>query len=444
MRDVGLAVGTAAIVLALGAGAYAIGIHSARDSDVESATTTVPPIDEPFPSTADRSTPPVVAESVAPSTSSEATAPPSSTTTAPPAVRTDVLFVAADGEDRPDGGWSASDPLRTASYAVEVSVPGDTIIIGPGTYEPLAVRGRRDLGITAPDGGVVFTSGTYETGAGVLIEDSESITVEGVQVVESLWGIRVHSSNDIILRGNIVNDIGQEAIHILARSTDVTIEGNSIDRTGRRPGTNGEFEYRDLGEGIYLGTGGTLPDGSVDVVSGVRIVGNRISNTSAEAIDIKASVEDVIIRNNLIHDIEVHSGGAITIGRGVRTYDADAVVEQNAIWNVSTRERWNDGLGIRVSSPATVRHNVIWNAEHFGIKVDSELRRRDDGVVTIAGNLVVNTGLAPIVDDSASTGVPVLIESNVAGDAALDVLEDLGLTPETIRVNDVIDYLAGR
>ena len=383
---------------------------------------------------------PSITTTVAPTTSLSPVS--SASTTEEPVVRTDRLFVAVGGVDQEDGGWSMNDPLATPSFAASISLPGDTIVIAAGNYGPLTIDTKSDLTVIATtDGPVSFTSGEYERGAGVLIENSENIVIEGINVTRSLWGIRVLSSTGITLRNNIVTDIGQEAIHILSRSSDVTIEGNRIDTTGQRPGNNGEFEYADLGEGVYLGTGGVLADGSVDDVSNVRIIGNDIGNTTGEAIDIKASVFDVIVRDNTIHDIDVHSGGALTIGRGVRTYDANVIVENNAIWNVSTRSPWNDGVGIRISSSATVRANVIWNVEHYGIQIEGDLRNADGGEVTVINNFIVNAGVSSVVNDGANTDVPISISGTVDNDEASELLQALGQDTDVLRPAQVIDYL---
>lgn len=384
------------------------------------------------PSTSVMAAPSEDAPALAPSTSPSSTLPPG-----PP-----QLYVSPTGVDRADRGLSIDEPLATPNFAVSIAESGDTINLLPGTYEPVVISGKQGLIVRAPQGGVVLTANTYENMAGVLIEESSDIVIEGLAVTKSLWGIRVFDSSGIDVLSNQVYDIGQEAIHVLNLSSDVTIEGNRIDVTGQRPGGNGEFAYADLGEGIYLGTGGTLANGQVDAVSNVRVVSNEVSNTSAEAIEIKASVFDVVVRDNLVYDIDVHSGAAISIGRGVRTYDANVVVENNAIWNITTRNPWNDGIGIRVSSPAVVSANVIWNVEHFGIKIDDELRNVE-GSVDIRNNLVFDAGIDELVNDASAGQVPIAIEGTIAGDEARSAFERLGGVADGTLSTELFDYLNG-
>ncbi|MFT7475347.1 MAG: hypothetical protein ACI81L_002285 [Verrucomicrobiales bacterium] len=386
-------------------------------------------------------TSPSVVPDETPPTDQPTTAPPQTVVEAVP-VRTSDLYVSVSGIDREEGGWTPADPLASPSYAISLALPGDTINILPGTYDRIVIDGKQQLTIRAPERGVTLTSGMYERFAGVLVENSSDIVVEGLAVTKSLWGIRVLASTRISIQYNSVFDIGQEGIHVLGRSTDVTIEGNRVDLTGQREGNNGVLEFADLGEGIYLGTGGRLADGTFDDVSNIRVIGNEISNTSAEAIEIKASVFDVVVRDNLVHDIDVHSGAAVSIGRGTRSYDANVIVENNAIWNVTTRNQWKDGIGIRVSSPATVTANVIWNVEHYGIKIDTELRSVD-GAVDIRNNLIFDAGIEAFVNDATGNGVPINAEGTIEDDDAEELLGQLNQIRSRISPQPLIDYLNG-
>ncbi len=364
--------------------------NNPEDSAAQPTTTIETAIDT---SERELSTPGTEIESGAPSAIEAAP----ETTTEPPAPQPDipgVLFVSPSGVDTPGGGRFPDQPLLTPAFAVGQSVPGDIIEMASGTYGPLEIVGRQELELRPEaDADVRITSNSYIEGAGLQIIDSDSIKVSGLTFERLLWGIQVQGSQAIILSENRLSDIGQEAISVSLESSDVQILGNQIELTGRREGNDGRFDYRTFGEGIYLGTGSTSADGSVDVVNNVLIDGNTISHTTAEAIDVKASVVDVRIINNVIHDIDVASGGAIAIGRGTRDYNANVTVENNAIYNVTTWSPYTDGIGIRVSSTANIRNNAIWGVAHRGILVDEEFRSTDGTGVEIADNLIFDTGL---------------------------------------------------
>ena len=384
-----------ALLFILIAVAGGCGTPSETQDELGLATTSPPP------SAVDETTTTSVASAV--EQESAVAADSSSTTTIPeePAIPQPdipgVLFVSTSGTDTPGGGRFADDPLRTPAFAVSQAVSGDIIEIDSGTYAPLEIVDMEGLELrSAPGADARFTSDSYIEGAGLRIINSREIDVNGLTFERLLWGVQVQASQEISLSNNVVRDIGQEAISISDESAGVQIVSNIIELTGRREGSDGRFEYRTFGEGIYLGTGSTSADGSVDVVRDVLIDRNIIRQTTAEAIDVKASVEGVEITNNVIGDIDLASGGAIAIGRGTREYNADVTIANNAIYNITTWGPYTDGIGIRVSSTARIFGNAIWDATHRGILVDEEFRSVDGEGVDISTNLVFATGIADI------------------------------------------------
>jgi len=355
-------------------------------------------------------------------------------------VRGAELFVSVGGVDKPDGGWTADDPLATPAYAVQVSMPGDTIRISGGTYESFAVVDLADLSVVAVAGEQVrFVGGSYSAGIGISIENSSGIEVSGLSVMEYRVGVRVLNSTDVVLQRLSVSDIGQEAVHVGELSSDVVIRSNVIEGTGKRPGSNGRYAYATFGEGIYLGTGGLLANGGPDSTTRVLIEGNDISNTTGEAIDVKASVTDVTIRNNRIHDIDVATGGAIAVGRGTRIYDADVLIEGNALWNISTWASFSEGNALRISSSAVIRGNVIWGTQHRGILVEEDLRVSASEGVVIECNAIFETGFDEVVVAYSGGDASVSVEQNLLG---AEAIESLGLSSRSVANADLGAVLA--
>ena len=116
------------------------------------------------------------------------------------------------------------------------------------------------------------------------------------------------------------------------------------------------------------------------------------------------------------------------------------MVEGNAIWNVSTRNPWADGIGVRVSSPAIVRNNVIFNVAHFGIRVDDELRAVD-GEVVVQNNLVFNNGREAFIDESVGSDVPVAESGTISGDEAVSLLAELDQNEATPAIEILLAHL---
>lgn len=336
-------------------------------------------------------------------------------TTLDPAPRTDVaeeLHVTLDGDDA-HAGTDPTRPLRTVEAAIAVAGPGDTVLVGAGTWPRLTVRdlaGTPDAPITlrpAPgaEGEVWFSHGDRAAEFGIWIERSQWLVLDGIGSRDSLWGIRILASSGITVRNSVITDTGQEALAVLDGSTDIVIERNLIQRTG--------LVLSQFGEAVYLGTGGETSDGTARIV----VRDNELADLTAEAVDVKAFVTDVVIERNLIHDVATANSGAVVVGIGERVYpDPNVVIRDNRIWNVTTTSQYSDGNGISLSAPATVVNNVIWNVQHRGILADGNFVNPDARTVRIFHNSVWNWGIAAIEVWDSDTPADPDIRCNVGPD----------------------------
>ncbi|MEM9134101.1 MAG: right-handed parallel beta-helix repeat-containing protein [Actinomycetota bacterium] len=267
--------------------------------------------------------------------------------------------------------------------AVAAARPGDTIRLTASIGQPLQYRGPRAAGsgsagadgapgrpitITAADG-VWIDPGNHRNVLGALdVIGADHIHVVGVRVRNSQFGIRlleVSGSADAPVRitNNQVVDIGHAGIHVAGDLSDhtpsrfVRVEGNVVRRTGLTEST--------FGEGIYLGYGTRE---WVDRTSDIVVVGNRISHTAAEGIDIKPGTRNITVAGNSIHDLSPINGGAISVHYvGVSPNPdpgtpSNVVVTRNRIWNLNLDDRggsndwaiWVGHGGVAIES------NAVW------------------------------------------------------------------------------------
>jgi hypothetical protein len=192
---------------------------------------------------------------------------------------------------------------------------------------------------------------------------------EDLHMRRTLWGVVIEESSGVRLTQLDVRDIGQEGIRVARQSSWVTIENTVINGTGNRTGIAPDGQpYATFGEGIYLGTGST----EADAVHHVTIVGNDISNTGTEAIDVKAPVANVTIRGNRIHDINTFTSGAIVVHltNDHSSTNPGILIAGNEIFNITTRTSWQDGNAIVLGSAADIRNNTFRNLQHYGIRVE--------------------------------------------------------------------------
>lgn len=319
------------------------------------------------------------------------------TTTLPPATELRTVQISASGSDA-NSGLDGS-PVRTLDRALELVAADGTILFQAGNYEPIRLVGLDGVSLEG-ESGVVFRDGDYRSGAGIRVENSSNISISGMTVNHALWGIYVSNSHDVLLHGNTVSDIGQEAVRIKSGSSNVTIEENVISHTGRRSGDSN-------GEGIYIGTGS--PRG-VDHVSNVLIVNNEISNISDEAIDIKIPATNITVQGNTISDVVTRTSGAVVVHVNAETWnDPNITIDGNTIRNVSQRSGFRDGNCIVTHATTQIINNDISNCEHRGIHIAGT-----DGRATVTNNTLSNTGyVGQIVNDGL--GMSLIAEGNIGG-----------------------------
>ncbi len=279
------------------------------------------------------------------------------------------------------------------SAAVAAAQPGDVIRLVANINQPLQYRsvnyqperasGRDGTAeapiiITAAEGVWIDPNNTSSNKGGLDVLYARHVHVIGVNVRNSQFGIRVLASEGsegapLVVANNTVTGSGHSGIHIGADFTNrtssrhVLVQNNTISEVGR---TAAEF-----GEGIYLGHGGTE---WIDNTSDIQVVGNNISFTGAEGIDVKPGVRNILVEGNHIHDLSPISGGAISVtyvsvaNNPTPDVNANIVVKGNRIWNLNLDGRagsndwaiWVGHGGVRVEG------NVIWGLRN----IDSRAR----------------------------------------------------------------------
>jgi nitrous oxidase accessory protein NosD len=179
---------------------------------------------------------------------------------------------------------TTADELQTALDAAE---PGDVIQLADGTYDggfTATASGSEEQPIHLCGGGdAILDGGGIETGPVLHLDGATHWTILGFQLQNGQKGLMADATEGTVLGGLTIRDIGDEAIHLRAGSSDNLVVGNSISGTGLR---RAEF-----GEGVYVGSAEEhwcdVSDCEPDASDRNRIVGNDISETTAEAIDVK-------------------------------------------------------------------------------------------------------------------------------------------------------------
>jgi parallel beta-helix repeat protein len=238
--------------------------------------------------------------------------------------------------------------------------PGDVIKLADNTYHgtftstvsgtsyaPITVTGSRNA---------ILDGGSLASGAGLSLgtkNTTKSIgywNLVGFTVSKANQGIVFDRVQNSTISGVYVHDIGEEGIHLRDFSSNNVVKNNRVTKTGL-------FDQR-FGEGLYVGSAynnwsnssQSLPDHS----NSNQLVGNSISYTGAESIDIKEATHSGLISGNTFdgHDMCPQTaidcdaadsfidikGEGWTVSDNVGTY-------VHTVWNDAMQK--NDGIQVR-------------------------------------------------------------------------------------------------
>jgi len=187
---------------------------------------------------------------------------------------------------------------RELQAALDAVNPGSVIGLAPGVYQgtfTLRTGGTAEAPVALCGTAASILDGGGVQGGYVLHLDRVAyVHLIGFAVRNGQKGVMADQTRNSLVQGLQVSQIGDEAVHLRNNSTDNRVADNQISDTGlRRP---------KFGEGIYIGTAesnwcdvsGCEPDRS----DRNTIIGNRISATTAESVDIKEGTSNGILQQN--------------------------------------------------------------------------------------------------------------------------------------------------
>ncbi|BCJ73534.1 hypothetical protein CS0771_30780 [Catellatospora sp. IY07-71] len=171
--------------------------------------------------------------------------------------------------------------------ALDDAKPGDSIRLRDGVYRGRFTAeepGTKDRPIHLCGGpGAVLDGGGTSKGYALHLDGADHWRLTGFTVRNAQKGVMLDDTSHAVLTELTVEHVGDEAIHLRRFSSDNVVQTSTVRDTGLRKPS--------YGEGIYIGTAksnwcdltGCKPDRSDRNV----IRGNRISDTTAEPVDIK-------------------------------------------------------------------------------------------------------------------------------------------------------------
>lgn len=263
------------------------------------------------------------------------------------------------------------DTVAEIQAALQQAVPGDVILVSPGTYElttasTIGIRpayyysvasGTAAAPITLqsanPADPAILKGGSISSPGYTLYLTGDYWNVNNITITHGQKGIVLDNANYVHLNGVTVRHVGQEGIHIRDGSSYAIIENSIVDETG----ATGNATDKGFAEGIYIGSDRSvwdvnegMPGSSVGPGQGYNravlhtIVRNNVIGpaVAAEPLDIKEGTSHTLIEDNLF------LGAGIA---GVGFNFADSFI---------------DVKGVNV----TIRNNIGYRQNNSGITAD--------------------------------------------------------------------------
>lgn len=176
--------------------------------------------------------------------------------------------------------------------------PGTMIRLGAGTYAGRFVARRsgtaeRKIVVCGTDEAVI-DGGTTGTGYAFHLDGADHWVLSGFMLTNAKKGVVLDEADHVLLTGLRIQDIGEEAVHFRAFSSDNVLSQSVIRDTGLLEPGYGEGAY--VGSAINHWTSSSSPDRS----DRNRILYNTFGpNVAAEAIDIKEGTTGGLVRGNV-------------------------------------------------------------------------------------------------------------------------------------------------
>lgn len=187
---------------------------------------------------------------------------------------------------------------KSLEGALAKATPGTSIALGDGKYTGKFVTeasGSAEQPIWLCGGAGAVLDGDNIKGGYVLhLNKAKYWRLVGFTVTNGQKGVMADSTVGSVVQGLTVHDIGDEAIHLRANSTDNVVLNNTIFKTGLR---------RDkFGEGVYIGSAVsnwcTVNNCQPDRSDRNVVKGNKMSQTTSEAVDIKEGTTGGLLEGN--------------------------------------------------------------------------------------------------------------------------------------------------
>ena len=183
-----------------------------------------------------------------------------------PRPKASIIKVAADG----------SGDCRTIDGAMCLACPGDSILLADGKYDKMVVwRDNLDISSFDPKKQIVVTGITIANVTGTKVHDLTIVTSDN-KLPENNYGVFIVSGNQTKISNCQIH--GFMAGIVIDSSTDVTLEGNAITENVRGIAFfSNNSSVKIVGNLIRKNNGGGIGASGQTIIYNNTIIENRVS-----------------------------------------------------------------------------------------------------------------------------------------------------------------------
>ncbi len=227
---------------------------------------------------------------------------PGGTDSAGPATVANGAESAASTDDRPVDCPVPTVQVDTAAALRDTLArvaPGDVIGLADGVYDGEFIgtavgTAEAPIWMCGSRAAVLRGTGVGE-GTVLRLAQTSHWRLVGFSLTRGQKGLVADGVGSSVFQDLAVSEIGDEALHLRSGSSRNVVRGLTISGTGLRVAKFGEGIYVGSAESNWCRISNCEPDRSDDNV----LIGNTITDTTAEAIDIKEGTSGGVLRDNV-------------------------------------------------------------------------------------------------------------------------------------------------
>ena len=288
---------------------------------------------------------------------------------------------------------SASVTVSTVAQlksAIAGAKPGTSIRLAPGTYpgQQISITARgtaaKPVWICGPRTAVI-DGGSVSTAHGILVASSSYVVVSGMTVRNFLKGVTVRTSDHVTISDIAIDTVGYEGVHLRENTTDSTVVGNTITRTGRLD----PF----YGEGVYIGSSSAnwcaLTACQPDRSDRNTVAQNSISATGSDLVEAKEGTTGGVIAGNILDGTDAMTRAEAWVKIGGNNWNITSNRGTNSTLNGFRLQGRESEWGLRnVFSGNT----AAVNATGYGFELYEPAGPGTTGTVVSCNNTVTGAG----------------------------------------------------